>query len=240
VKKPAVTKPPRPVAARAREWAKSLAVALVLWLVLRTFVVEAFRIPSSSMERTLLVGDFLFVTKAVYGAEIPVLHRHLPALREPRRGDIVVFRSVEGNFNVVKRVIGLPGDTLAMRDGQMYRNGLRLSEPYAIHRDSTSSASPEDRARMRAWQVSHVVGRDSVGYRPDVENWGPLLVPLDSLFVMGDNRDDSADSRYWGLLPRANVRGSPLLIYYSYDPSSWRTLPFLTAIRFGRLFSRPR
>lgn len=235
----AAPKQPASAGARLREWVKSIVVALLIWLVLRTFVIESFRIISGSMERTLLVGDWLFVSKAVYGAAVPLLHVHLPAIRQPRRGDIVVFRSVEGDFEVVKRVIGLPGDTLAMRHGRVYRNGAPLVEPYVVHRDSTVSAGPEDRARMRAWQIRHVIGLDTASYHPDVQDWGPLLVPRDSLFMMGDNRDDSADSRYWGLLPRGNVRGEVLFCYYSYDPASWRTWPFLTAIRWGRLLAHP-
>ena len=238
-------KPDRlPAAIRFRAWAwgwfKSIAVALVIWLVLRSFVIEAFRIPSGSMENTLLVGDFLFVTKALYGAELPFTHRHLPAIREPRRGDIVVFRSVEGDFNVVKRLVGVPGDTLAMHHGHLFRNGAGQDEPYVVHSDSLRSETPEQRVRMRSWQLPHLAGRDSAGYTPDVEEWGPLLVPPESLFVMGDNRDNSLDSRYWGFLPRNQVRGRPLFIYYSYDPASWRVAPPLSAIRWSRLFTAPR
>ncbi len=221
-------------------WTKSLAAALAIWLVLRAFVVEAFRIPSASMQNTLLVGDFLFVTKALYGAEVPFTRAHLPAMREPRRGDIVVFRSVEGDFSVVKRLLGVPGDTLAMRHGRLYRNGVALVEPYVVHADSTRSETPVARLRMRRWQLAHLVGRDTAQYAPDVQDWGPLVVPPDSLFVMGDNRDNSLDSRYWGFLPRGNLRGRPLFIYYSYDPTSWRVLPPLSAIRWSRLFRAPR
>ena len=105
------------------DWAKSIAVALVVWFVLRTFLVEAFRIPSGSMEQTLLIGDFLFVNKALYGAEVPLIHKRLPAFREPRQNDIIVFDSVEEDIKVVKRLIGMPGDTLAMEAGQLIRNG---------------------------------------------------------------------------------------------------------------------
>ena len=230
----------RPTAGhRIAEWAKSLAVALVIWLVLRTFVIESFRIDSGSMQNTLLVDDFLFVAK-LYGAPVPITPRHLPALREPRRGDIVTFRSVEGDFTVVKRVVGLPGDTLAMARGHLLRNGRPVPEPYVVHSDSLRSETPDVRARMRAWQEPHLAGPAGTSYAPDVQDWGPLVVPPDSLFVMGDNRDDSYDSRYWGFLPRANVSGEPILIYYSFAPDSWRALPFLTAPRLGRLFRRPR
>ena len=112
------------------EWTKSIVVALVVWFFLRTFLVEAFRIPSGSMENTLLIGDFLFVNKALYGAEVPLIHAHLPAVREPVRDDILVFDSVEEEgLKVVKRLIGMPGDTLSMESGQLYRNGRRWTSP---------------------------------------------------------------------------------------------------------------
>ena len=236
--------PPAPVASAGKwllEWIKSILVALVVWFFLRTFLVEAFRIPSGSMENTLLIGDFLFVNKAVYGAEVPLTHKALPAFREPRRGDVLVFDSVEEEgLKVVKRLIGVPGDTLSMEHGELYRNGKQVDEPYALHTNPTKSEDPVYRAKMRQWQSRHLVGRDPSNYAPDLHDWGPIVVPPDSLFMMGDNRDNSYDGRYWGFLPRTNVRGTPLIIYYSYDPGSWRPLPFLTAIRWGRFFTRPK
>lgn len=223
------------------DWAKSISVALVIWLFLRTFLVEAFRIPSGSMENTLLVGDFLFVNKLLYGAEVPFVNKHLPAIREPRRNDILVFDSVEEEgLKVVKRLIGVPGDTLAMENGELYRNGKRVDEPYAVHADPTRTEDPLQRAKMRDWQLKHLAGRDSAQYNPDLQNWGPIVVPPDSFFMMGDNRDSSYDGRYWGFLPRVNVRGRPLMIYYSYDKDGWQSLPFLTAVRWGRIFSTPK
>ena len=222
------------------DWTKSILVALLVWFFLRTFLVEAFRIPSGSMEGTLLIGDFLFVNKALYGAEVPILGTRLPAVREPRRNDILVFDSVEDEgLKVVKRLIGMPGDTLSMENGELFRNGERVNEPYALHSDPTRSEDPIQRAKMREWQLPHLVKRDSTKYQPDLQEWGPIVVPADSFFMMGDNRDSSYDGRYWGFLPRRNVRGKPLVVYFSYDPSSWRALPFLTAVRWGRLFSSP-
>jgi signal peptidase I len=223
------------------EWTKSICVAVVVWLLLRTFLIEAFRIPSGSMENTLLIGDFLFVNKAIYGAEVPLLGTHLPAYREPARNDVLVFDSVEEEgLKVVKRLIGMPGDTLEMRGGALYRNGQPVDEPYVRHDAPTKSESPEYRLKMRLWQVKHLVQRDTASYNPDLQDWGPIVVPPDSLFMMGDNRDLSYDGRYWGFLPRASVRGTPLIIYYSYDPSSWKMLPALTAIRWSRIFTRPK
>ena len=222
----------------ALEWMKSIAIALVIWFVLRTLLIEAFRIPSSSMEQTLLVGDFLFVNKALYGAELPLVHARLPAVREPRRGDIVVFDSrTEQGVKVVKRVIGLAGDTLEMRRGALYRNGVRQVEPYAQHVDPGSdSAYPE----MRLWQMQFLARRvDRQTYQPTRDTWGPLIVPPGRYFVMGDNRDNSYDSRYWGFVDRTVIRGRPLFIYYSFDHDSWRVLPFLTAIRWNRIGRHP-
>src|SRR4029453_16162801 len=123
------------------DWAKSIAVALVVWFFLRTFLVEAFRIPSGSMENTLLIGDFLFVNKLLYGAEVPLIHKRLPAVREPRRDDVVVCDSVEeGGLKVVKRLVGMPGDTLAMKSGQLWRNGSSVDEPWARHGNPSAFA----------------------------------------------------------------------------------------------------
>ncbi len=223
------------LAQSAWEWTKSIAAALVIWFFLRALLVEAFRIPSGSMENTLLIGDFLFVNKALYGAEVPVVHARLPAFREPQRGDVVIFDSVEElGVNVVKRIIGTPGDTIRMEDNVVYINGRPLDEPYVV-RNGTDREDP----RMRAWQVHHLVGRDARTYRPTLHNWGPLLVPADSFLVMGDNRDDSYDSRYWGFLGRDRIRGRPLFIYYSYDKNGLLPLPFFTAVRWDRIFSHP-
>ena len=219
------------------EWMKSIAIALVIWFFLRALLVQAFRIPSPSMENTLLIGDFLFVNKALYGAEIPIVKKRLPAIREPRRFDVVVFDSPETpGTNVVKRIVGEPGDTLEMVDNFLHLNGRKLDESYAIRTDPL--VDPED-PRMRAWQVRHLVGRDPEGYRPTLKTWGPVVVPPDSFFVMGDNRDNSYDSRYWGFLGRDRIDGRPLFIYYSFDRTGLLPLPFLTAIRWGRILSTP-
>jgi signal peptidase I len=223
------------------EWVKSITFALVVWLFLRTFLLEAFRIPSGSMENTLMIGDFLFVNKMLYGAEVPFIGKRLPAVREPRRDDVVVFDSVEEEgLKVVKRLIGLPGDTLSMEGGALYRNGQKVDEPWARHGNLSAGADAFYRAKMREWQIQHLVGRDSSSYDPNLQDWGPIVVPSGHYFMMGDNRDDSYDGRYWGFLPRESVRGRPLFIYYSFDPSSWKPLPFFTAVRWDRIFSQPK
>jgi signal peptidase I len=228
-----------PALRRLGRFLRSLAGPVALFLVLRTFVVEAFHIwPSGSMERTLLIGDFLFVNKALYGAEVPVLHRRLPGFREPERLDVVIFESVdEPDLTVVKRIIGLPGDTLAMRGNVLALNGVPLDEPY-IQR--ARSARPQRDPHMRDWQLPHLAGVKRSTYAPTSWDWGPLVVPPDSFFVMGDNRDDSYDSRYWGFLGRDRIRGTPFLVYFSYDRTHPQPLPFLTGIRWGRILSVPR
>ncbi len=237
-------RPQRPVTAKkpasqsAKEWIKSIAIALVIWFFVRSLLVEAFRIPSGSMENTLQIGDFLFVNKALYGAEIPLIGTRLPAIREPNRLDIVIFDSPEEpGINVVKRVVGMPGDTLAMDGGELYIDGQRFDEPHAIK--STTTYDPAD-PRMREWQMRYLVrGRDRQAYMPTLKSWGPIVVPPDSFFVMGDNRDNSYDSRYWGFLGRDRVQGRPLFIYYSFDRTGLMPLPFLTNIRWSRIFLSP-
>ena len=148
--------------------------------------------------------------------------------------------AVEEPLKVVKRLIGVPGDTLSMDRGQLYRNGKAISEPWVIRTDPNANADAYQRERMRRWQIPHLVaGVRTETYHPDLNNWGPIVVPPDSFFMMGDNRDGSYDGRYWGFLPRDNVRGRPLVVYFSYDPNSWRSIPFLTAVRWGRIFTAP-
>ena len=215
------------------EWTKIFWISVALFLVLRTFIVEAFKIPSGSMEHTLLVGDFLLVNKLAYGAEIPFTHKRLPALREPQRGDVIVFDSPEDlSKTYVKRLVGLPGDTLEMKDGLLYRNRSLLTELY-VWRTAPEVDRVEERFR---WQRRFVVHADAtVGYYPSRNNWGPLVVPHLSYFVLGDNRDNSSDSRYWGFVPDSLVKGRPFVIYYSYDPDSSQSLAWLTRIRWRRL-----
>ncbi|MBA2627403.1 MAG: signal peptidase I [Gemmatimonadales bacterium] len=209
--------------------------------MLRTFLIEAFRIPTGSMEPTLLPGDFLFVNKALYGAEVPFVHRFLPAVRQPRAGDIVIFDSVEEpGTKLVKRVAGVPGDTLSMVDGSLVRNGRSIPEPYVVRAQPAKRETAGMREKMREWQLPHLVrGDDTREYDPDLADWGPIVVPPDSLFTLGDNRDESYDGRYWGFLARRAVRGHPLVIYFSYDPAGPRAAPYLTAMRWRRIFSSP-
>ena len=221
------------------EWTKSIAVAFLLFILVRTFVVEALQIPTGSMEDTLLVGDFLLVNKMVYGAEIPGTGVRLPAFDPPEHGDIVVFSPPAAarqaaNTNYVKRIVGLPGDTLLMVEGVLYRNGSQVVEPYAHH----TRPYEDPRSPQFDWQRSHVAdsGRRVSDYRPTRDNWGPITVPDNNYFVMGDNRDNSEDSRYWGFVPDESVKGRPWIIYFSYDRNKIAPFPWLTEIRWSRLF----
>ncbi|HXT47743.1 MAG TPA: signal peptidase I, partial [Gemmatimonadaceae bacterium] len=169
------------------EWSKIIIFAVALFVIIRTFGVEAYKIPSGSMENTLLVGDFLLVNKALYGAEVPFTNVHLPALRSPRRGDVIVFQyPLEPQISYVKRLIGLPGDTVEMRDGMLLLNGRAQAERYVIH-SQPNSDQPDDEFR---WQNPYLVrtAEASDGYHPSRNTWGPLIVPEKSYFVLGDNR----------------------------------------------------
>ncbi len=217
-------------------WMRSLGMALVLFLIIKTFLIEAFQIPSGSMEHTLLAGDFLFVNKAVYGAQIPGTHARLPGFGAPQRGDIIVFEYPrDPTLNYVKRVIGRAGDTVAMRGGQVEVNGAALAEPYVQHIDAEHDLSDSE----FGWQRGYFVGAldDVRRQHPTRDNWGPLLVPRGKYFVLGDNRDNSSDSRYWGFVDESAVKGRPLVVYFSYDREARDPLPWLTDIRWHRLGS---
>ncbi len=218
-------------------WMRSLGMALVLFLVIRTFLLEAFQIPSGSMERTLLAGDFLFVNKAVYGAQIPGTTARLPGFESPRRGDVIVFAYPRNpDLNYVKRVIGIPGDTVEMRAGEVRVDGEGLTEPYVQRVDPGHDVyDPEFN-----WQRDYLVAASAAArgrYHPTRDTWGPLVVPAGKYFVLGDNRDNSADSRYWGFVDAGAVRGRPLVVYFSYDREAHDALPWLTDIRWHRLGS---
>jgi signal peptidase I len=221
------------------EWAKSFQVAILVFLFVRAFFVEAFKIPSGSMEGTLLVGDFLLVNKLVYGAEVPFTGKRLPAIREPRLGDVVVFQwPQDPTKNFVKRLVGMPGDTLSMEDGALVRNGRRIREQYVLHTDPGADPVGEE----FRWQRDHLVrsaqAQAQVRYQPSRNNWGPIVVPPGNFFMLGDNRDNSLDSRYWGFVPDSMIRGQPLVVYYSYEPDSGAQSAWLSRVRWHRLGSR--
>lgn len=214
------------------DWAKSILIAFLLFLVIRTSVVEAFKIPTSSMEGTLLVGDFLLVNKAVYGAHVPGTDLALPALAEPERGDVVVFHPPhEPEKNYVKRVVGVPADTLEMREKRLFLNGSPVYEPYVRYLDERGDAVHPD----MEWQSNHLIASPRRDYHPTRDNWGPIVVPEGRYFVLGDNRDNSEDSRYWGFVSRDQIRGRPWFVYYSFRPSVSDSTSWLARVRWTRL-----
>jgi len=185
----------------AREYFESIVIAVILALFIRTFVVQAFKIPTGSMENNLLVGDHLLVNKFVFGPAPTGLERALLPVDDIARGDVIVFKyPEEPERDFIKRVIGLPGETVELRRKQVYIDGQPIEEPY-VH--FLVPPSPE--------------GQEVAPY--DVrESYGPVTVPADHYFVMGDNRDNSQDSRWWGFLPRDYVKGKALMVYWSFEP----------------------
>ena len=214
----------------AWEWIKSFLIAFVLFLIIRTFLVEAFRIPTGSMENTLLVGDFLLVNKAVFGVTVPFTRLRSPSFDEPQRGDVVVFVPPhEHNRNYVKRLVGLPGDTLEMHSKTLYVNGTAQAEPYA-----RISERGDVYASTMFWQCDFVPATAAGACHPTRDNWGPIVVPEQRYFMLGDNRDDSEDSRYWGFVERAALKGRPLVLYYSFETGAVPA-PWLTGVRWQRI-----
>jgi len=185
-----------------REYFESIVIAVILALFIRTFVVQAFKIPTGSMENNLLIGDHLLVNKFVLGPTTSRLERALLPVADVKRGDVIVFKyPEEPERDFIKRVIGLPGETLEVRDKKVFINGTALDEPYAHYLQPV--ASPSEFHEVTSFDVR--------------DRYGPVTVPPNQFFMMGDNRDNSQDSRYWGFLPRENIKGKSLVIYWSYE-----------------------
>lgn len=201
-----------------REYFELIAETAVFVFFVMTFVVQAFQIPTGSMEPTLLIGDFLLVNKLAYTRPVlPIEGAILP--RKPiERGNIVVFKYPKDlTQDFVKRVIGLPGEKIEVRDKQVYVNDKPLDEPYKVHIDSHINSK-----------------NDFYNYDEIIrDNYGPVTVPPDQLFVMGDNRDNSMDSRYWGFVPLDSIKGRPWVIYFSYraERDSWQKTGFRDRLR---------
>lgn len=217
---------------------------LAFFLLIRTFLLEAYRIPSGSMIPTLLVGDWLFVNKLAYGPHVPGTHSSLPGYDNPERGDILVFKSPpqhdQPNDSIpmlVKRCVAVGGDTVYMKNGLLHVNGVPQRQGFAASQNLSGDGSRTH--DLFAWQKPFELRGSRFGAPPEIptlDNWGPLVVPADNYFMLGDNRYDSKDGRYWGFVPRANVRGRPVFVYYSYRADdSDRPLPFITDIRWGRI-----
>ncbi len=192
-----------------REYVEAILIALILALFIRTYIIQAFKIPSGSMIPTLLVGDHILVNKFIYGTKIPFSEKRFFVIKKPEKGDIIVFKYPENpKKDFIKRVIATEGDTIESRDKVIYVNGKSVVEPYAYHSDRNIRPGNSD---VR-------------------DNFGPIVVPSNKVFVMGDNRDQSYDSRYWGFVDLKDVKGEALVIYWSWDPKHW-----LRFNRIGRL-----
>ncbi|MDD5542097.1 MAG: signal peptidase I [Acidobacteriia bacterium] len=181
---------------------KSLLFVLIAVFFIRSFVIEATVVPTGSMERTILIGDHLFLSKLLYGPRIPFTDLRFPALKSIHRGDIVAFRfPLDPSLTYVKRVIAVPGETVQIRRKQVFVDGVRLDEPYVVHSDSQTYGDhdfiPAD-LRLR-------------------DNMASITIPPGYFFALGDNRDLSYDSRFWGLVPLDNIVGEPLFVFWSYD-----------------------
>jgi signal peptidase I len=191
-----------------REYSEAIIIAVLLALFIRQFAVQAFTIPSGSMMDTLLIGDYILVNKFLYGPELPFTEKHLPGIREPQHGDIIVFKYPNDETrDFIKRIVAVGGDTIQVRDNRVLLNGRPLDEPYVKPGSFTPASS----------------GTCSYAYACE-----PLTVPAGSYFVMGDNRDNSQDSRYWGFVRREKIRGKAFLIYWSWNGDGhwlrWRRL----------------
>ena len=190
-----------------REYAESIIIAVLLALVIRTFIVQAFKIPSGSMEDTLAIGDHILVNKFIYGTKIPFTDKRLLKIRDPRRGDVVVFEYPEDpSKDFIKRVIGTPGDTVEVKEKKVYVNGKPYENPHEVHKEKEilpAAQNPRD-------------------------NFGPVTVPQDAYFVMGDNRDRSYDSRFWGFVKNEKLKWLAFIKYWSWDGEKFR-------VRFGNI-----
>lgn len=198
-----------------REYFEAICVAILLALFIRTFVVQAFKIPSGSMLPTLLIGDHLLVNKFIYGIRVPFTGKIFIPIKSPERGDVVVFRfPKDRSIDYIKRVVGTPGDTVEIKDKKVFINGKPMTESHAHFSSSAvlnANASPRD-------------------------NFGPIVVPEQRIFVMGDNRDNSYDSRFWGFVDQKDILGKAFILYWSWDiDKPLFSLERLTSIRFGRL-----
>ena len=198
-----------------REYTDAIIIALVLALFIRTFIVQAFKIPSGSMLPTLKIGDHLLVNKFIYGVKVPFSGTVVIPVKNPQTNDIIVFKFPQNpKLDYIKRVIGVPGDTIEGRNKTLYVNGKRFDDKYGVH-------------------MSNSIIGPAAGPR---DNFGPITVPADKVFVMGDNRDNSFDSRFWGFVGYKAILGKALIIYWSWDVNQpLFSVRRLTSIRWNRL-----
>ncbi|HDL19296.1 MAG TPA: signal peptidase I [Bacteroidetes bacterium] len=223
----------QPEKSKLREYTDAIIFAVIAATILRIFVVQAFRIPTGSMEKTLMVGDFLLVNKFIYGVrtpdKIPLINVkipwvRLPALKKPKKGDIVVFKYPRNpDQDYIKRCVAVGGDTLQIIDKQVFINGKRFTDPpHLQHIDPYT---------MPKGQLQYDIVPSGAGNR---DNYGPVIVPPHHYFMMGDNRDNSLDSRYWGFLPEENIVGEALILYFSWNKNA-PLYQFYKKIRWSRI-----
>ncbi|MCX7090255.1 MAG: signal peptidase I [Legionellales bacterium] len=207
------------------EYSRSFFPIFLGVLLIRSFVFEPFRIPSGSLEPTLLVGDFLVVNKFAYGLRLPVWDKKVIAISSPKRGDIVVFRwPPNPKFDFIKRIIGVPGDVISYHNKILTINGKKAKQKFVEYTVDESSNMPVAEYQEKLGPVTHKIFRRSDVAGTDFE----VTVPADQYFVMGDNRDDSADSRYWGFVHDDYLRGKAIFTWMSWDKKEWN-------IRWSRL-----
>jgi signal peptidase I len=226
-----------------RQWIADWAFNIVLLVWFTSTVAQPFVVPTASMESTIMTGDHLIVDKIPYSPPGAITKYFLP-YQDVRRGDVVVFMSPtqvdqpdDPNPTLVKRLVAVGGDTVWMRGGLFYLNGMPQRQGFAASQNEKGDGGFSH--PLFQWQKPFEVRGSSAGdppAQPTLDDWGPLVVPKDMLFMLGDNRYDSKDGRYWGFVPRENVRGRPVFVYYSYRADeSDKPLPFITDIRWGRL-----
>ena len=198
-----------------REYVEAIGIAILLALFIRTFVIQAFKIPSGSMLPTLKIGDHLLVSKFSYGVRLPFTGSLLVPWKSPERGDVIVFKfPKDRSVDYIKRVVGLPGDTVTLKDKRLYINGEVMADPHAHF---TSSLIMDAKAGPR-------------------DNFGPVTVPEDSVFVMGDNRDNSYDGRFWGFVDQRDILGKAIILYWSWDiDTPLLSLDRVASVRWTRI-----
>ncbi|RJP94981.1 MAG: signal peptidase I [Desulfobacteraceae bacterium] len=198
-----------PVKSKLRENIEAIAIAVILALFIRTFIVQAFKIPSGSMQPTLEIGDHILVNKFIYGVKVPYLGNTIVPVKDPQHFDIIVFRYPEDpDKDFIKRLIGVPGDTVEVKNKRVYVNNIPVEHDVGVHSDS------------------HVLS----GRMNPRDNFGPVTVPPESYFVMGDNRDNSYDSRFWGFVDKKAIKGKAFIIYWSWNSEAF-------GVRWGRIGS---
>lgn len=195
-----------------REYAEALGIAILLALFIRTFIIQAFKIPSSSMKSTLLIGDHLLVNKFIYGIRVPFIDRFIIQFRKPKRGDVVVFKfPKDESKDFIKRVIGVEGDVIEIKNDVLFVNNKEIKIKYI--------GKYHDREILSADLYEEILDGTShyiLDKQKNHQYYGPITVPKNSIFVMGDNRDNSEDSRYWGFVKLNKVEGKALIIYWSW------------------------